>query len=45
MITIPISMSERQFFSINELLDAGLSYYKITKLVDAGLLVKLNNKM
>ncbi len=45
MTTNTIAMSERQFFSINELLDSGLSYYKIAKLVKAGKLVKLNNKM
>ena len=45
MAAITIPMPERQFISVNELLDAGLSYYKIAKLVDAGELVKLNNKM
>ena len=45
MIAITTLMPERQFFSVNELLEAGLSYYKIAKLVDAGKLVKLNNKM
>ena len=36
---------DRQFISIAELLDKGLSYYKIGKLVKDGKLKKLNNKM
>lgn len=45
MTAMTTLMPERQFFSVNELLKAGLSYYKIARLVDAGKLVKLNNKM
>lgn len=45
MTAITVPTQGRQFFSVNELREAGLSYYKIAKLVDAGELVKLNNKM
>lgn len=37
--------SDRQFLSIAELLASGLSYYRISKLVAAGKLIKRTNKM
>lgn len=40
-----ILQPDRHFYSIAELLAAGLTYYKINKLVSAGRLVKLNNKV
>ena len=36
---------ERQFYTGEELRQAGLSYYKINKLVQEGLLLKVNNKV
>ena len=41
----PVIPFDRQFISIAELMDKGLSYYKIGKLVRDGNLKKLNNKM
>ena len=41
-ITIP---ADRHFLLMSDLLSAGLSYYKIKKLVEAGKLIKLTNKM
>ena len=41
----PVIPFDRQFISIAELMDKGLSYYKIGKLVRDGKLKKLNNKM
>ncbi|MCR4723294.1 MAG: hypothetical protein K5629_05910 [Eubacteriales bacterium] len=35
---------DRHFFSITELLGQGLTYYRINKLVEDGILKKLNNK-
>ena len=45
MSTVDILQPDRHVYSISELLAAGLSYYKISKLVSMGKLVKLNNKM
>lgn len=45
MDTAMILQPDRQFYPISELLAAGLTYYKINKLVAVGQLVKLNNKM
>ena len=36
--------NNQMIFSIQELKDRGLSYYKINQLVDQGLLIKLNKK-
>ncbi len=36
--------NDQMIFSIQELKDKGLSYYKINQLVDQGILVKLNKK-
>lgn len=36
---------DKHFISVSELLNLGLSYYKINKLVDSGKLVKLNRSM
>lgn len=36
--------NDQMIFSIKELKDKGLSYYKINQLVDQGILVKLNKK-
>ena len=36
---------DQQFYSTVELLSSGLTYYRINRLVKAGHLVKLNNKM
>ena len=36
---------ERHFYSITDLQEIGLSYYKINKMVEQRLLSKLNNKM
>ena len=40
-----ILKSDQHFYSVSELLAAGLTYYKITRLVADGQLIKLNNKM
>ena len=40
----PLS-SERRFYSITDLQELGLSYYKINKMVEQHLLSKMNNKM
>ena len=40
-----ILQPDQHFYSISELLSAGLTYYKINRLVDAGHLIKLNNKV
>ena len=40
-----ILQPDRHFYSISELLAAGLTYYKIKRLVEEGQLTKLNNKM
>ena len=37
--------SKQHFYSISELMESGMSYYKINKLVKDGSLLKLNNKM
>ena len=37
--------SEQHFYSITELLAAGLTYYKIKRLLAEGRLIKLNNKI
>ena len=37
--------SERRFYSIDDLRELGLSYYKINKMVGQHLLSKMNNKM
>ena len=42
---VPALISKQHFYSVSELLAGGLSYYKIGKLVEAGELVKLNNKI
>lgn len=36
--------SSKQFLSVSEMLDRGLSYYKINRLAEEGKLKKLNNK-
>ena len=36
---------DRHFYSVSELLAAGLTYYKINRLVDGGRLIRLNNKV
>ena len=36
--------NEQLIFSIQELKDKGLSYYKINQLVKQGILIKLNKK-
>ena len=43
--TAMILQSDRHFYTITELLAAGLTYYKINRLVADGLLIKLNNKV
>ena len=43
-VTNPLS-SEQRFYSINDLRELGLSYYKIKKMVEQHLLSKMNNKM
>ena len=43
-ITNPLS-TEQRFYSITDLQDLGLSYYKIKKMVEQHLLSKMNNKM
>ena len=40
-----ILKSDQHFYSVSELLAAGLTYYKINRLVADGQLIKLNNKM
>ena len=40
----PLS-SEQRFYSVNDLRELGLSYYKINKMVEQHLLSKMNNKM
>ncbi len=40
-----ILQPDQHFYSISELLAAGLTYYKINRLVEEGQLKKLNNKM
>ena len=40
-----ILQPDQHFYSISELLAAGLTYYKINKLVSDGHLIKLNNKV
>ena len=40
-----ILKSDQHFYSIAELLSAGLTYYRINRLVADGSLTKLNNKM
>jgi predicted transcriptional regulator of viral defense system len=40
----PLSSSQR-FYSITDLQELGLSYYKINKMVEQHLLFKMNNKM
>ena len=40
----PLSSSQR-FYSITDLQELGLSYYKINKMVEQHLLSKMNNKM
>ena len=45
MDTEQILSHDRQFYSVSDLLAAGLTYYKINKLVSDGKLAKLNNKM
>ena len=40
-----ILQPDRHFYSVSELLAAGLTYYKINRLVDKGQLIKLNNKV
>ena len=42
--TNPLS-SEQRFYSVNDLRELGLSYYKINKMVEQHLLSKMNNKM
>ena len=42
--TNPLS-SEQHFYSVNDLRELGLSYYKINKMVEQHLLSKMNNKM
>ncbi len=39
-----ILQPEKHFYTVSELLSAGLTYYKINKLISNGLLIKLNNK-
>lgn len=41
----PILRPDRHFYTMPELLSSGLTYYKIGKLVAAGELIKLNNKV
>ena len=43
--TAAILQPDRHFYSITELRTAGLTYYKINRLVEEGQLVKLNNRM
>ena len=45
MDTEQILSHDRQFYSVSDLLAAGLTYYRINKLVSDGKLAKLNNKM
>ena len=45
MDTEQILSQDRQFYSVSDLLAAGLTYYRINKLVSDGKLTKLNNKM
>ncbi len=40
-----ILQPDQHFYSISELLGAGLTYYKINRLVAEGHLIKLNNKV
>ena len=40
-----ILQPDQNFYSISEVLDAGLTYYKINRLVEAGQLVKFNKKI
>lgn len=40
-----VPLLNKHFYSISELLDAGLSYYRIKKLVESGRLTKLNRRM
>ena len=42
--TNPLS-SEQRFYSVNDLRELGLSYYKINKMIEQHLLSKMNNKM
>ena len=43
-VTNPLS-PEQRFYSITDLQELGLSYYKINKMVEQHLLSKMNNKM
>lgn len=45
MVTAMILHPDQHFYSITELLASGLSYYKISRLVDEGRLIKLNKKV
>lgn len=45
MNTKNLLSSEQRFYSIAELQRLGLSYYKINKMVEQGLLSKMNNRM
>ena len=45
MKTSMLLKPSQRFYSITELLAAGLTYYKINRLVDEGWLTKLNNKI
>lgn len=38
-------LQAKHFYSVRELLDMGLSYYKIRKMVAEGKLIKINNKI
>lgn len=45
MKTSMLLKPSQRFYSITELLAAGLTYYRIKRLVDEGCLTKLNNKI
>ena len=45
MEDVQILSDKQHYYSVSDLLATGLSYYRINKLVSAGLLTKLNNKM
>ncbi len=45
MNTDNLLSSEQRFYSITDLQELGLSYYKINKMVERHLLFKMNNKM
>ena len=37
--------ADKHFYTVTELLENGLTYYKINKLVSEGKLIKLNKKI